>query len=271
MAVSTAKAAYFGYKAFQAFRLLMGDVTVVAEAVAELLMEGLGEAAVEAAIEASAEHVVDGFQNAADLNKNALKFQTFCAQLSAELGRNNPAAKAVIDKAQQLYQLFVSIDTDGSGTVSRHELRRHCSSLGYTKQVANELFDHLDTDKDGEISFEEFAEMLGPAPGRHEDASKLDCRGQHGLKTFKWKTARACDCCTAEHMVPAAKRITCKDRHGLVKMNSPVVKKCSACQGHIPEMAPMYSCRKPCPVFVCVACVLNVPENLYFTGLRHVR
>lgn len=150
MAVSTVKAAYFGYKAFQAFRLLMGDVAVVPEVVAELLAEGLGEAAVFAAIEASAEHVVEGFQNAADLNKNALKFQAFCSQLSAELGRNNPAAKAVIDKAQQLYQVFVSIDTDGSGTVSRKERQSRCSSLGFATQVENELFDHLDTDKDDE-------------------------------------------------------------------------------------------------------------------------
>lgn len=152
MAVSTAKAAYFGYEAFQAFRLLVRDVTVVAEVVTELLAEGLGEAAIKAAIEASAEHVVDGFQNGAEFIKNALKFQDFCAQLSAELGVNNPAAKAVIDEAQQLYQTFVSIDTNGSGTISRKELHKYlCSMLNYTQKVANELFDHLDTDKDGEM------------------------------------------------------------------------------------------------------------------------
>ena len=147
---STVKAAYFGYKAFQAFRLLMGDVTVVAEAVAELLAEGLGEAAIEAVIEQSADHVVDVFQGAKELNESARDFQAFCNQLSEELGRNNPAAKAVIDEAQELYQFFVAIDADGSGTVSRQELQAAFSTMGYNTQVANEQFDFLDTDKDGE-------------------------------------------------------------------------------------------------------------------------
>lgn len=119
----------------------------------------------------------------------------------------------------------------------------------------------------GEISFEEFAKMLGPSPGRHEDGSKFDCKGRHGLKTYKWESARGCDwckgvippqtrilvcvtcdvdvchSCTAEYMESTAKRITCKARHGLVKRTFTGVDKCSACKGHIPEGATLFSCR----------------------------
>ncbi|CAM9630222.1 unnamed protein product [Scytosiphon promiscuus] len=295
MATTTVKAAYFGYKAFQAFRLIMGDVTVVGEVVAELLVEGLGEAALEAAVEASAEHVVALFENAKDLNESVRNFNTFCNKLSVELGADNPDAKALIDAAQELYQLFVDIDTDNSGTISRQELQGLFARLGYSSQVANEQFDYLDTDGDGEVSFEEFAKMLGPPPGRHEDASEFDCRGRHGLKTHKWETIMICDWCqgvipsqtrlvacltcdvdachncTAERMEPAAQRITCKARHGLVKMKIAGINTCSACKGHIADEATLFSCRQTCPVYVCVGCVLNVPEDLYFTGLRHVR
>jgi len=150
-AVKTAKAAYFGYKAFQAFRLVVGDLSVVAEVVAELLIDGLGEAALEAAVEASAEHVVELFDAASELSESTRDFKTFCNKLSEELGRGNAEAKALIDEAQELYQLFTDIDTDGSGTISRQELQHLFANLGYSTQVANRQFDYLDTDKDGEI------------------------------------------------------------------------------------------------------------------------
>ena len=124
----------------------------------------------------------------------------------------------------------------------------------------------------GEVTFEEFAKLLAPGLGRHEDASKFDCKGRHGLKTHKWEMARPCDwcegiippqthilvcitCCvdachncTADHLGQTATRITCKDRHGLVQRKIAGVNKCSACQGHIPEMATMFSCRLACSV-----------------------
>ncbi|CAN0376991.1 unnamed protein product, partial [Scytosiphon promiscuus] len=71
-------------------------------------------------------------------------------KLSVELGADNPEAKVLIDAAQGLYQLFVDIDTDNSGTISRQELQGLFSRLGYSSQVANEQFDYLDTDGDGE-------------------------------------------------------------------------------------------------------------------------
>jgi len=109
--------------------------------------------------------------------------------------------------------------------------------------------------------------MLGPPPGRHEDASVLDCKGRHGLKMHKWPEAMECDWChetippqtrilvcvtcdvdachdcTARHMESVAQRVTCKARHGLVKMKVPGVSTCSACDGHISENATLFSCR----------------------------
>lgn len=175
---TTVKAAYFGYKAFQAFRLLCGDVTVVAELALELAAEtaaevtaelaaeaaaemaagllkdglnGLGEAALEAAGEEIAEHASDLLDATKDLNESTRDFKHFCSKLSEELGRDNPEAKALIDGAQKLYDLFTDIDADGSGTISREELQQRFSRLGWSTEVANEQFDYLDADKDGEI------------------------------------------------------------------------------------------------------------------------
>lgn len=147
--VTVVKAAYFGYKAFQAFRLLMGDVTVVVEVIEELLMDGLGEFALESAVEQGAEHAKDIYENANDLRKSTRNFGIFCDQLANDIGRNNPQAKALIGKAHELYDLFCAIDTDRSGTISRQELRTYFSRLGYGPEAADEEFDYLDTDKDG--------------------------------------------------------------------------------------------------------------------------
>ncbi|CAM9630004.1 unnamed protein product, partial [Scytosiphon promiscuus] len=135
MATSLMKAAYFGYKAIQAFRLVMGDATVVGEVVVELLVEGLGEVALEAAVEASAEHVVSLFEKVSELSESVRDFKTFCNKLFVELGADNPEAKALIDAAQKLYQLFVDTDTDNSGTISRQELQGLYSRLGCSTQV----------------------------------------------------------------------------------------------------------------------------------------
>lgn len=151
MAASGLKAAYFGYKAFQAFRLCVGDATVVAELVAELLAEGLGEAALEATLESSAEHVVELFGNARDLNESTRGFLSFCDQLNEDLGKDNPAAAELIQEAQELFQMFTAIDTDGSGTICKQELRRFFAERNLNSTVSDEMFQDLDADNDGEV------------------------------------------------------------------------------------------------------------------------
>lgn len=127
----------------------MGDVTVVVEVIEELLVDGLGEFVLEASVEQSAEHMKDMYDNASDLRKSTRNFGVFCDQLADDLGTNNPQAKALIGQAHQLYETFCSIDTDGSGTLSRQEIRTYFGRIGYSTQVADEEFDYLDTDKDG--------------------------------------------------------------------------------------------------------------------------
>ena len=54
---------------------------------------------------------------------------------------------------------FLLADTDGGGTLDRGEVGRHLPALGLQVDEAtlNKLIDQLDTDKSGNLSFEEFA------------------------------------------------------------------------------------------------------------------
>lgn len=110
----------------------------------------------------------------------------------------------------------------------------------------------------GEVSFEEFAKMLGPRPGRHEDASFFACKGQNGLRPGMLVDAKGCDWCqrlryivmcigcgvdachdcTSKHLESVAQPVTCKARRGLVTTRMAGVKKhSSSCGGHIAENA----------------------------------
>ena len=50
---------------------------------------------------------------------------------------------------------FAEIDTDGDGFLSRAEVIAFQTKQGSTEERANELFDKLDTNKDGKVSKEE--------------------------------------------------------------------------------------------------------------------
>jgi Ca2+-binding EF-hand superfamily protein len=52
--------------------------------------------------------------------------------------------------------IFSIIDSDGSGSISREEMTSHLSDAGYTEEVIDKIFNKLDTNKDSEISKEEF-------------------------------------------------------------------------------------------------------------------
>jgi calmodulin len=53
-------------------------------------------------------------------------------------------------------------DVDGSGTIDREELRTVAASLGevFTDDDIDELIKAADSDGDGEISIEEFCDLL---------------------------------------------------------------------------------------------------------------
>lgn len=59
---------------------------------------------------------------------------------------------------KELWQLFESIDRDNSGALDKDELRAAFSRSGLTISNAklDQFFDEVDTNHDGEISFEEW-------------------------------------------------------------------------------------------------------------------
>ena len=70
--------------------------------------------------------------------------------------------------------LFVEWDADGSGAISRQELRKAMAALGMTSSRESEkaidnLFERLDADGNGEISYEELAAAVRPAHARRAE------------------------------------------------------------------------------------------------------
>lgn len=57
---------------------------------------------------------------------------------------------------RQLKELFNACDTDGSGFIGVDEVREICMRFGASEDDALEIFQKLDRDKDGKVSFEDF-------------------------------------------------------------------------------------------------------------------
>lgn len=57
---------------------------------------------------------------------------------------------------------FAVFDSDGSGSIDRKELKRLMKKLGQalTEAELDAMMDEVDTNGDGEISFEEFKAMM---------------------------------------------------------------------------------------------------------------
>ena len=63
---------------------------------------------------------------------------------------------------QEIRESFNLFDLDGSGTISPAELKAAMGSLGFESKnmTIHELLKKLDTDKSGDIDFNEFLEMM---------------------------------------------------------------------------------------------------------------
>jgi len=56
--------------------------------------------------------------------------------------------------------IFSIIDKDGSGSISRTELKNHLSEAGYAEEVIDKIFNKMDRNKDEEVSKGEFRSAL---------------------------------------------------------------------------------------------------------------
>lgn len=66
-----------------------------------------------------------------------------------------------LDRDENLHKAFQHFDKDGSGFITRDELRHAMSSYGMGDEATiDEVLDDVDTDKDGKINYEEFEAMM---------------------------------------------------------------------------------------------------------------
>ena len=78
-----------------------------------------------------------------------------------------------------MFQIF---DKDGNKTIDRTEAQKHWATVRFGKISANELFNTVDFNGDGEIAFEEFVEFWEIVKGSghseeeiKEEVSSLKC------------------------------------------------------------------------------------------------
>ena len=69
------------------------------------------------------------------------------------------------EQKQKFKEAFDVFDTDKSGQISQSELSKVMSQLGYNLNDAQvtQIMTHIDSDKSGEISFDEFLVFIAEA------------------------------------------------------------------------------------------------------------
>ncbi|KAH7523470.1 calcium-dependent protein kinase 29 isoform X2 [Ziziphus jujuba] len=66
-----------------------------------------------------------------------------------------------LEKEENLYKAFQFFDKDGSGFITRDELRQAMSDYGMgDEETIDEIINDVDTDKDGRINYQEFVDMM---------------------------------------------------------------------------------------------------------------
>jgi Ca2+-binding EF-hand superfamily protein len=89
-----------------------------------------------------------------DNGDNEIDFEEFLILMKSRSGERDPV--------KELRDAFAVFDTDGSGSIDRKELKRLMKKLGQalTEAELDAMMEEVDSNGDGEISFEEFCEMM---------------------------------------------------------------------------------------------------------------
>eukprot|EP00588_Corethron_pennatum_P013218 CAMPEP_0194268934 /NCGR_PEP_ID=MMETSP0169-20130528/3190_1 /TAXON_ID=218684 /ORGANISM="Corethron pennatum, Strain L29A3" /LENGTH=170 /DNA_ID=CAMNT_0039010391 /DNA_START=199 /DNA_END=707 /DNA_ORIENTATION=+ len=87
--------------------------------------------------------------------KGSIEFDEFLDVMTANLPKNTESREDV----QKIFNLF---DEDNRGTITFHKLKRVADELGenMTDAELQEMIDRADSDKDGEINFEDFYSIM---------------------------------------------------------------------------------------------------------------
>merc|ERR1712176_1310215 len=124
-----------------------GDGTITIKELKEV-MRSLGQKPTTAELKAVISSVDDNGDNEID-------FEEFLILMSSKKSNYS-------DPDKELRDAFAVFDADGSGTISRNELKKLMKSLG--QSLSNEeldaMMDEVDSDRSGEIDFAEFKAMM---------------------------------------------------------------------------------------------------------------
>jgi Ca2+-binding EF-hand superfamily protein len=89
-----------------------------------------------------------------DNGDNEIDFNEFLILMKSHIGEKDPE--------KELRDAFRVFDTDNSGSIDKKELKRLMKKLGQALSEAelDAMMDEVDTNGDGQISFEEFKELM---------------------------------------------------------------------------------------------------------------
>ena len=102
----------------------------------------------------SEEDLIEMIASVDDNGDNEIDFSEFLILMKSRIGKR--------DQDEELREAFAVFDTDGSGAIDRKELKRLMKKLGQalTEAEIDAMMDEVDTNGDGEISFEEFKALM---------------------------------------------------------------------------------------------------------------
>ena len=80
--------------------------------------------------------------------------------------------------AESAARLFKDIDADGDGAVTKRELRQYFESHGRDPAVAQQLFEGMDSDRDGLLDYDEFKRLYRAATSASQGSLNAEVKEQ---------------------------------------------------------------------------------------------